>query len=330
MKLHQFREVVAIAEQGSIRAAARALKVSQPGLTRNLAELERLVGGPLFERRARGVVPTQLGLVFVRRATSILHEVRRTQEEMDQLRGASTGTITAGLSIAAHLALLPPALAPFRRRYKDTKLHIIEGFYPTLEPGLRDGGVDFYVGVDPGRAVAPGLSRELVSPNRRTVLCRAGHRLATATSLAQLCTAEWATTSITSEAEDEVGAVFRRHGLPPPNLVLRSQSALTLMTCLLHSDLLAMVPVQWTQAALTRGLLSSIPVTEELAALPVVAITRADLPLTPAATYLLDLLKRGRMLGGPAPQPGQPPAYPPNTAEKRRTAKRQVPTGPSE
>lgn len=296
MKLHNFREVVAIAEQGSIRAAARLLNVSQPGLTRSLAELERQLGAPLFERRARGVVPTLLGQAFVRRATSVLHEVRRTREEMGQLCGFTTGTVTAGLSIAAHLALLPQALLPFRKRYPATKLHIIEGFYPTLELGLRNGGVDFYVGVDPGRKIAPELSRELASLNRRGVLCRSNHPLASATSLAQLGTAEWATTSITAVAEDEVGAIFKQYGLPPPNLVLRSQSALTLMTCLLHSDLLAMVPVQWNDAALTRRLLTTVPVVEELSALPMIAVTRTDLPLTPAATHLLDLLKRGRVL----------------------------------
>ena len=81
-----------------------------------------------------------------------------------------------------------------------------------------------------------------------------------------------------------------------PKPVLRTQSALSLMTCLLHTDLLAMVPVQWTQAALTGGLLTTISVREELAAQPIVAVTRADLPLTPAATHLLDLLKRAKVL----------------------------------
>lgn len=296
MKLQNFREVVAIAEHGSIRAAARALQVTQPGLTRSLAELERQLGGSLFERRSRGVVPTMLGQAFLRRAASILHDVRRTREEIEQLSGLTRGSVTAGLSIAAHLALLPSALGPFRRRYPDVKLHIIEGFYPTLEQGLRSGSVDFYIGVDPGRKVAPELSRELVSPNRRVVLARSGHPLARATTLAELCEAEWATTSITAEAEAEVGVIFKQFGLRAPNTVLRIQSALSLMTCLLHTDLLAMVPVQWDEAALTRGLLTTIHVVEELSALPMVAITRADLPLTPAATHLLDLLKRGKVL----------------------------------
>jgi DNA-binding transcriptional LysR family regulator len=150
MKLHHFSEVVsevvAIAERGSIRAAARHLGVAQPALTRSLAELEHELKAPLFERRSRGVVATPLGEAFVRRATLVLQEIRRTREEVDQLRGAATGNVTVGLSIAAHMALLPSALRPFRARYPDVRLHIIEGFYPTLELGLRDATVDFYIG----------------------------------------------------------------------------------------------------------------------------------------------------------------------------------------
>lgn len=307
MKLQHFREVVAIAEQGSIRAAARHLQVAQPALTRSLADLERELGAPLFERRVRGVVATPLGQAFVRRAASILYEVRRTREEVEQLRGSTTGTVTAGLSIAAHLALLPTTLRPFRARYPGVRLHVIEGFYPTLESGLREGGVDFYVGPDPGRALAPELSREVLFPNRRTVLCRAGHPLAAATSLRELCDADWATTSITIEAEDEIGILFERYGLPPPKLALRSQSALTLMTCLSHSDLLAMAPVQWSESTLTHGVLSTIPVEEELAAPAIVIIQRADLPLTPAATHLLDLMRRvqARQAWNVKPQPNE-------------------------
>jgi LysR family transcriptional regulator of abg operon len=68
MKLSQLQEVVAIAEQGSVRAAARLLGIGQPTLTRSLAELERELGVTLFERRSRGVAATSLGQVFVTRA----------------------------------------------------------------------------------------------------------------------------------------------------------------------------------------------------------------------------------------------------------------------
>ena len=308
MKLNQLREVVSIAEQGSIRAAARRLAIGQPALTRSLAELERELGASLFERRSRGVVATPLGQLFLRRAASIVNEMRRAREEVEQFGGSTAGIVTAGLSIATHLALLPPALQPFTRRFPGAKLHIIEGFYPTLEPGLRMGSVDFYLGVDPGQTVAPELTREVISQNSRTVLCRSGHPLQTATKLAELSEARWATNSITLADEDELGALFRQHRLPPPNIALRSQSALTLMTCLLNSDFMAIVPVQWTESALTKGRLTTVPVREELAAPPVVLIKRADLVLTPAARCFLDLLQRTplRPAASPAAVPNRP------------------------
>lgn len=292
MKLHHFEEVVAIAERGSMRAAARHLQIAQPALTRSLALLERELGAPLFERRARGVVATPLGEAFVARARSILTEIRRTREEVEQLRGAGTGTVTVGLSIAAHLALLPPSLRPFRARYPDIRLHIIEGFYPTLEERLRDGTVDFYIGPDGGAQPVPQLSREVLFHNRRIVLCRAGHPLAAATSLRELVGQDWVTTSITADAGDEINAFFAHHGLPSPRLAVRSQSALTLLTCLANSELLAMVPAQWERFEMTGKALITIKVEEELTAPPLVLVRRSDLPLTPAALHLLDLIRR--------------------------------------
>ena len=292
MRLDHFEEVVAIAERGSMRAAARHLQIAQPALSRSLALLERELGAPLFERRARGVVATPMGEAFISRARSILTMIRRTREEVEQLRGVGTGAVTVGLSIAAHLALLPSSLRPFRARYPDIRLHIIEGFYPTLEERLRDGTVDFYIGPDGGAQPVPQLSREVLFQNHRIVLCRAGHPLAAATSLRELVGQDWVTTSITADASDEINAFFARNGLPPPRLAVRSQSALTLLTCLVNSDLLAMVPAQWERFGMTRKALTTIRVEEELSAPPLVLVRRSDLPLTPAALHLLDLMRR--------------------------------------
>jgi len=292
VKLHHLQEVVAIAEHGSIRAAARALNLAQPALTRSLADLERELGVPLFERHARGVVATSAGTAVVGRATAILEDLRRAREEVAQLRGATGGTVAAGLSTAAHIGLLPPALRPFRARYPDTQLQIIEGLYPTLEPLFRTGVLDFYIGPDPGSPLPPGLAGEVLGPGNRVVLCRKGHPLAGARSLADLVGADWITTSVTADAADEMGRLFDAHGLPPPRLAVRSRSALTVMTCLAHSDLLAMVPRGWTRFALTREALIPVEVAEELAAPAIMLIRRHDLPLTPAATHLLDLMRR--------------------------------------
>jgi LysR family transcriptional regulator of abg operon len=292
MKLTQLGYIAAIAERGSLRAAARHLGVAQPAFSRSLAELERELGAPLFERRAKGMVATPLGQAFVRRAKTILNDVRRAQDEFEQLRGNAVGAVTIGLSIAAHLRLLPAALRSFRERYPKIRLHIIEGFYPTLAPGLQDGSVDFYVGPDPGLRLPSVLSKEILISGERAVLCRARHPLAGATSLKELRGAEWITTSITPRAESEIGDLFKRHRLPEPILALQSQSALTLLTCLTNSDLLAMAPAHWTDSPIASRLLTTIAVKEELSAAPIIIVTRSDAPLVPAASFLLDIMKR--------------------------------------
>jgi DNA-binding transcriptional LysR family regulator len=90
-----------------------------------------------------------------------------------------------------------------------------------------------------------------------------------------------------------MGELFARHGLPSPRLALQTQSALTLMVALAYSDVLAMVPVQWTKFDLTAQALLPIPVKETLPAAPIVLVRRAGLPLTPAAELFVDLMRRG-------------------------------------
>jgi LysR family transcriptional regulator of abg operon len=292
MKFSQMRDVVAIAERGSLRAASRHLALAQPALTRSIHELERELGVPLFERRARGMVLTPMGEAFVRRASAVLSEVRRAREEVEQLHGGTRGRVVAGLSLAAHVALLPPALKPFRARYPQVQLHLIEGWYPTLEVGLKDGSIDFYIGPRHERAPSAELVQELLFDNTRIVLGRRGHPLGRARSLKDLVDAEWATTSVTFKAEEELRELFEAHQLPAPRLVLQSQSALTLMVALANSDLLTMVPVQWTQFTAVSRALAPIRVKEIFPAPSIVTVRRAGLPLTPAAEFLLDLMRR--------------------------------------
>ena len=255
-------------------------------------ELERELGTALFERRARGMRLTPTGETFVQRATAILSEVRRAQEEAAQLQGGTSGRVVAGLSFVPHVAMLPKALPLFRKRYPQVELHLIDGQFPALEAKLRDGSVDFYVGPQHAQTLSSELMREKLFDNTRVIVGRIGHPLKNTRSVHDLASAEWATTSITLNALEELGEIFEQRGLPSPRLVLQSQSSLTLTVALGSSDLLAMVPVQWMEFPPFAGNLSIIRVKETFPAPPIVAIRRREMPLTPAAEHLLDLLRR--------------------------------------
>ena len=85
LRLGLLRAVDAVATHGSLLKAATALGISQPALSKSLHELEELLQASLFHRHARGVRPTAAGLVFLRSARRMLAELRRLDEELDEL-----------------------------------------------------------------------------------------------------------------------------------------------------------------------------------------------------------------------------------------------------
>ena len=291
MKFSALRDFLAVAEHGSLRAASRHMGSAQPAISRSIQELEKELGVVLFERQPTGVRLTPMGQVFLRRASAVHNELRLAQEELDQLRGETHGRLTVALSSVPHIALLPNALRPFRTRYPKVMLQIIDAVYPTIESDLKDSRVDLYVGPAPSE-VAPELLSEKLFDNTRIIVGRKGHPLAQARSLRDLIDAEWITTSITYRAEEELGPLFAQHGLPPPKLVMQLRSTLSFLVAVAYSDLLMMVPIQWTQSPLLRDAIQPIRVSELLPAPPICLVRRIGLPLTPAAEYFCDMMRR--------------------------------------
>jgi LysR family transcriptional regulator of abg operon len=281
-----------VADKGSLRAAARALGMSQPALTHSIGELERELGATLFERRARGMTPTPVGQLFLRRATIISTEARRAHEEVEQYLGSHRGEVVVCLSIVAHFTLLPMALPLFQARYPEVRLRIVEGSFPAVEARLRDGTMDFYIGPSPDPAPPREFVNEQLFENTRAVFARRGHPLTHTKSLAGLTNASWVTTGITDKAESEFAQLFARHKLPAPRLVVQAESMLTLLTTLMSSDALAITLRQYDEFPLTRSALQIIDIREALPAPPIVLMQRGGFPLTPAAAFLCDMFRR--------------------------------------
>jgi DNA-binding transcriptional LysR family regulator len=291
MKLNQLRDLLAIVERGSLRAAARHLGQAQPALTRSIRLLELDLGTPLFEREARGMVLTPAGKLFHQRASLVVHELRHAREDLDQHTGKMIGTVVMGLSIMPHVGLLPQALPRFREKFPQIKLKIIEGLYPAIEPGLRDGSIDFYLGAAPEESIESGLLSTELTQNTRTVVARKNHPLIHSTSIKDLNDAQWASTSVSFNAENDLIDLFAQHRLPAPQLMFQANSALSLMVALVSTDLIALMPIQWNDFHLTKDALEVIPIKEHLPAPSIVCIQRPGLPLTPAAHFMFDCLK---------------------------------------
>jgi DNA-binding transcriptional LysR family regulator len=155
--------------------------------------------------------------------------------------------------------------------------------------------------VNEARRALDEISQESGDAEGRAVVCRKGHPLAGATTLADLVDADWMTTAVDyGSTEDDMTRLFACHDLPPPRVKLRAHSAMSVIVGLAHSDLLAMLPVQWAAFPPTQDALQIITVRETLPAPAIVMIRRPDLPLTPAGEFLSDLLCRSGVSVEPA------------------------------
>ena len=110
-----------------------------------------------------------------------------------------------------------------------------------------------------------------------------------------LAGAQWIGTSVTVASEAELGPLFAKLGLPAPKIEIQAHSALTMVMAAASSDMLTMLPQQWRISPLVTALLHVFDVTEKLRASPICIVRRMRLPLTPAAEYFCDMIRRAAL-----------------------------------
>lgn len=139
------RVVSEVAAHGSFTAAADALGYTQSAVSRQVAAMEQASGSPLFERLARGVRPTDAGLVLLRHAGPVLERVDAAMLELGGLRDRLEGRLALGAFPSALGALVPRALARLRRRYPAIVVTLREGTTPAQLRRLRAGRLELAV-----------------------------------------------------------------------------------------------------------------------------------------------------------------------------------------
>lgn len=310
MKLTQLRDLVTVAQRGGLRRAARHLGLAQPAITRSIRDLEHELGATLFERNTTGMELTPIGQAFFKRSVAIQHELERACDEVRQMQGIASGSISIGLSTVPHVAMLPNVIAPFLRRFPDVALEITEGTFPQIEAQIRIGAMDFYVGPVWDGSLTSEFLNETLFDNWRIVMGRPGGAFSDARTLGDLVGASWVTTAVAATPETELYPLFESQGLPRPKIAVRAHSSMSMIMVASSSDLLTLVPQQWMGFGRETGRLAHIELQEQIAAPPICIVTRASLPLAPAAEHLADLFRRAALnrIDAPYERPFRLPA----------------------
>jgi DNA-binding transcriptional LysR family regulator len=136
MNPRQLEAYNAVMRTGSVTGAARLLHISQPSVSRLLAELERSTGFALFTRAGRGLAPTREGRRFHQAVESLFLGIDRLTATARRIRESVGDSISVGTIPALMHDLVPAAVAGLRTAYPDTETHVAVGNTPGLVEGV--------------------------------------------------------------------------------------------------------------------------------------------------------------------------------------------------
>ncbi|WP_348754232.1 LysR family transcriptional regulator [uncultured Aquincola sp.] len=291
MKLTSLRALVAAIEEGSLRSAARRLGVSQPALTKLIRELETELGTTLLLRSTTGVVATAQGVVLYERACTAERELQQAVDQIRQLDGRMTGSLTIGAVPLAVMLLVPETLRTFGQAFPEIQLRVSEELYIAQLTRLRKGEVDIALGPLPPELPPGEFAVETLMPTAMVVVVRKGNPLAKARKLADLGQAPWVYTGATADS-GYARTLFEQHGLPPPPAGALVNSTLGLLSIITSGNCVGLLPQQIAAHPFAAQYVDVVPVAEGPLMLTLCALARTEMHRKPSVRHFMAHLHR--------------------------------------
>lgn len=295
LKLRHLHLLVTLDEFRHLGRAAESLSLTQPAVSKSLAEIERLFGLALFVRSTRGTEPTPYGMAVLRFARSVLADCDRARDELAAVASGAAGRVSVGAMVVATPGLLMQALQRLKRQSSQTTVFVEEGDLNRLLPRLRVGELDLIVGrLEPGHA-APDLETEALYDEPMVLVAAPDHPLARRprVSWAELAAQPWVMPPPWASSRVKLNQRFHRHGLNPPTDVVETASHLVMMSVVRQRGAIGFVAREVGMHLQREGLAQVLPVALKLDLPAVGLITMRGRLRTPAAEQLMRALRDG-------------------------------------
>lgn len=251
-----------IAKHGSLTRVAAATGISQPAVTKALAELEDIFGGPLFLRSGRGLLPTALGNLALVRARHMQSDLDLWAREVEALHAGHSAHLNVGVVPYVSSALLTTAISRLHQRFGVT-LTLHRATTDHLVPMLRRHELDCII----SRATSTVALDDLI----HRVLYRQRPRLIAHSRLAQrlarrrpdwsaVAAMDWVLPAANTPTRQLIVEHFIRAGLRPPSPVLEAYSTDVIEGMLtVNEALISVVPEDIARELCQRGKLGMLP-----------------------------------------------------------------------
>ena len=288
--------LAALGDTGNLNRAAIGLGISQPAISKLLKDLEDGLGVELFERHARGVVPTLYGEAMIRHARRMLNTLDSAYDEVDALRHGQQGHVRIGTILTPCAELLPEVIRCAKQRYPGLEMTIRTGSSRDLLALMDDGELDFLVARFFVGSQQENLCFESLAKEPLKICARAGLVHGPMTR-AELNGADWVLPPAGSVLRQEFDALFQRVGMRPPQKVVNAENLLMVTTLIEKNEMLTVLPRDVLAHYARYGMLAEVEVDPSIDAdlnqglMPYGIITKNQQLLPPAARNVLELLR---------------------------------------
>lgn len=145
MEWQQLEYFITVARLQHMTKAAEELSLSQPALSRSIANLEKELGASLFERKGRNVHLNRYGSLFLQRAQAAISEIEQGKQEILSLINPNTGVVSLSFLHLLGSEFVPALIRSFRSDYPDIQFELHQGIHHNLVTDISNGDCDFAI-----------------------------------------------------------------------------------------------------------------------------------------------------------------------------------------
>jgi DNA-binding transcriptional LysR family regulator len=178
MELRHLRYFVAVAEAENVSRAALKLHVSQPGVSRQIRDLEDEIGVQLFERSAKSIRLTAAGGVFLAEARAVLERADEAVAKARAVAGGTAGEINIGYAPSLTVRILPSALRRFQAQFPQVRAVLHDLSTEEMLAQLGEGKLQLALTVQPPARMLRGFHFEELARYALRVAVAPRHELA--------------------------------------------------------------------------------------------------------------------------------------------------------
>lgn len=256
------RVIAALSELKLVARVSEALNVTQPAVSKQIAELEKIVGVPIVTRDRNRLFLTPIGQRLADHAKQALGQLDRAALDIEAMASGVSGAVSVGVVSSVAPILLPGAIALFKSGTQQANIVIKEGHFVELFPELEAGALDLLIARIWQPQELPGIDQLSLFAEPVVVMAGRNHRLAKQIDLEwrDLVDFPWLMPQANSVARRAVDALFAENGLTPPSNTIASLS-LTLNLALLEAiPALGLMPQRLAQSHAARGDIVTLPI----------------------------------------------------------------------